>query len=139
MLQVYHHNRLGQSKDEFLQLNGPHMATCHSVVVVMTIASASSLFVYNEIMFAEWLGKPVVVAMFSNSWANIRPSVQSILGGCPSVDFENSLYSNSLDVLMYHLKPLRHMPAVILEQDFLDRMADGVKPLKVLVSLSKYM
>ena len=103
----------------------------------MTTAAAPSLFVYNEILFADWLEKPIMVLMFNNSWTSFRPSVQAILGGCSSVDFENRLYSESLDVLMYHIKPLRHMPAVILEQDFLNRMIDGLKPLKVLISLGK--
>ena len=137
MFQVCQHNRLGQSKDEFLQLNGPHMAVCHYVIVVMTTASAQSLFVYNEILLADWLEKSIVVLMFNNSWLSTRTCVQSILGGCASVDFENSLYPESLDVLMYHIKPLRHMPAVILEQDFLSRVVDGLKPLKVLVSFSE--
>ena len=61
--------------------------------------------------------------------------MQAILGSCPAVDFESRPYEESMDILLYHLKPFRNMPAVILEQEFLDRMADGLKPLRVLAVL----
>ena len=101
----------------------------------MSSESAKSLFVYNELLFAYWLGKPIVVTMVKNSWNAMRLNMQALLGSCSAVNFETKPYSESLDVLLYHVKPLRHMPAVILEQEFLDRMVGGIKPLQVLVNI----
>jgi hypothetical protein len=100
----------------------------------MSGESANSLFVYNELLFADWLDKPCIVAMVKNSWNNMRLNIQALLGSCPAVDFETKPFHESLDVLLYHVKPFRNMPAVILEQEFLDRMVDGIKPLRVLVN-----
>ncbi|EDO28203.1 predicted protein [Nematostella vectensis] len=126
------HKRLGQSKEDFLKLNGPDLGASSSVVVLMSEASATSVFVYSELLFADWLNKPFIVAMAKNSWGAMRPSVQAILGDCPAIDFESCSYHDCMDVLRYQLKPLRSMPAVILEQEFLDHMVDSIKPLKVL-------
>lgn len=134
-LQVFKHERLGQSRDEFLQLNATHLASSSHVIIILSNAAATSLFIYNEVLFADWLGKPFVVAMAANSWNKLRPNMQAILGSCPAVDFESRPYEESMDILLYHLKPFRNMPAVILEQEFLDRMADGLKPLRVLAVL----
>ena len=61
--------------------------------------------------------------------------MQAILGSCPAVDFESKPFDDSMDILSYHLKPFRNMPAVILEQEFLDRMEEGLKPLRTLAVL----
>lgn len=100
----------------------------------MSGEAASSLFIYNELQFADWLDKLCIVAMVKNSWSKMRLNMQALLGSCPAVDFETQSFNDSLDVLLYHVKPLRNMPAVILEQEFLDRMVDGIKPLQVLVN-----
>lgn len=134
-VQVFKHERLGQSKEEFLQLNSAHLAACSHVIILLSTAAATSLFVYNEVLFADWLGKPFVVAMAANSWDKLRPNMQAILGSCPAVNFEGDPYEDNIDILLYHLKPFRNMPAVILEQDFLDRMVEGLKPLRVLAAL----
>ena len=133
---MFKHERLGQSREEFLQLNSAHLATSSHVIILLSTAAASSLFVYNEVLFADWLGKPFVVAMAANSWDKLRPNMQAILGSCPAVNFEGNRYEESMDILLYHLKPFRNMPAVILEQAFLDRMVEGLKPLRVLATLS---
>ena len=132
--QVFKHERLGQSRDEFLQLNAPHLASCRQVIILLSDTAATSLFVYNEVLFADWLGKPFVIVMVTNSWSKLRPNMQAILGGCPAVDFECRPLEESLEILLYHLKPFRKMPAVILEQEFLDRMAEGLRPLRVLAA-----
>ena len=134
--QVFKHERLGQSREEFLQLNSAHLASCGHVIILLSTAAASSLFVYNEVLFADWLGKPFVVAMAANSWDKLRPNMQAILGSCPAVNFEGGPYEESMDILLYHLKPSRNMPAVILEQEFLDRMVEGLRPLRILATLS---
>ncbi|XP_077991406.1 uncharacterized protein LOC144445654 [Glandiceps talaboti] len=133
-LQVLSHEKLGQSKDEFLQVNGPHVATAKHIIVVMTDASASSPFVFHEVLFADWLGKTLVTAMFKNVWSKLRPSVKAVLGECPAVDFETKMYSESMDVLEHQIKPLRKVPGVVLEQAYLNRMADGLKPLQILAA-----
>ena len=54
------------------------------------------------------------------------------LGECPAIDFVSKLYTESVDVLEHHIKPLRTVPGVILEQAYLNKMTDGVKPLAAL-------
>ena len=130
---MFKHERLGQSKEEFLQLNSAQLFASSHVIVLLTSASATSLFLYNEVLFAHWLGKPLVVAMMENSWSKLRPCLQVVLGSVSAVNFEGKPYHDSMDVLTYHLKPLKNLP-VILEQDYLDRMEEGVKPLQVLLS-----
>ena len=110
------------------------------MIILLSNSAATSLFVYNEVLFADWLGKPFVVVMAANAWEKLRPNMQAILGSCPAVDFENRAYEESMDILLYHLKPFRNMPAVILEQEFLDRMVEGLKPLRTLAVLpGKYI
>ncbi|KAK7485320.1 hypothetical protein BaRGS_00023419 [Batillaria attramentaria] len=135
-LQVIHHDsmKLGRSKEEFLQINGPHIATATHVVVLMTDALTSSPFIFHEVLFADWLGKKIVTAMFKNVWTNMRYSLKAVLGECPAVDFETKMYAESLDVLEHHIKPLRRVPGVVLEQTYLNKMADGLKPLEMLAS-----
>ncbi|XP_021372208.1 uncharacterized protein LOC110462547 isoform X1 [Mizuhopecten yessoensis] len=137
-LQVVHHDsmKLGKSKEEFLNINGPVMATSSQVVVLLTEASTTSPFVFHEVLFADWLGKKLVTAMFKNVWTNFRASLKAVLGECPSVDFETKMYNESLDVLEHHIKPLRRVPGVVLEQAYLNKMAEGLKPLEVLGTVS---
>lgn len=53
------------------------------------------------------------------------------------MDFETKMYNESLDVLEHHIKPLRRVPGVVLEQAYLNKMAEGLKPLEVLGSVSQ--
>ncbi|XP_045158971.2 uncharacterized protein LOC123524677 isoform X2 [Mercenaria mercenaria] len=133
-LQVIHHDsiKLGKSKEEFLEINGPQMATATHVVVLITEAASSSPFVFHEVLFADWLGKKLVSAVFKNIWPTLRPSLKAVLGDCPAIDFETKMYNESLDVLEHHIKPLRRVPGVVLEQAYLNKMADGLKPLEAL-------
>jgi hypothetical protein len=39
-----------------------------------------------------------------------------------------------MDILEHHIKPLRTIPGVVLEQAYLNKMADGLKPLSTLAS-----
>jgi hypothetical protein len=82
MLQVIHHDslKLGHSKDEFLQINGPHIATATHVIILMTEASAKSPFVFHELLFADWLGKKLVTIMFKNMWPSLRTALKAVLG-----------------------------------------------------------
>lgn len=80
--QVIHHDsiKLGKSKEEFLEINGPQMATATHVIVLVTEAAALSPFVFHEVLFADWLGKKLVSAVFKNVWFNLRPSLKAVLG-----------------------------------------------------------
>lgn len=51
------------------------------------------------------------------------------VGECLAVDFERNLYSEGMDVLEHHLKPLKSLPGVVLEQSYLNKMAEGLRPL----------
>lgn len=57
-----------------------------------------------------------------------------LLGNCPAVDFETKMYAESLDVLEHQIKPLRRVPGVVLEQAYLNKMSEGLKPLEMLVN-----
>lgn len=78
--QVVYSEYLGQSKEEFLRENGPHMSLAAKVVLVLTEAAAGSPIVYLQVLFSEWLGKTMMTAVFRNSWDRLRPSLKVILG-----------------------------------------------------------
>ncbi len=44
------------------------------------------------------------------------------------------MYTESMDVLEHHIKPLRTVPGVILEQAYLNKMQEGIKPLALLAA-----
>ena len=81
------HEKLGQSKDEFLSINGPLIASAKHVIVVLTDAATSSPFIFHEVLFADWLGKSLVTVMFKNVWKKMRPSLKSVLGKLCSLSF----------------------------------------------------
>ena len=53
-------------------------------------------------------------------------------GECQAVDFETKMYVDSLSVLDFHLRPMKSGAGVVLEQAYLNRMEEGVKPLATL-------
>lgn len=79
---MIHHDsvKLGKSKEEFLQINGPQVAMATQVIVLLTEAATGSPFVFHEVLFADWLGKKLVTAMFKNTWTNLRSSLKAVLG-----------------------------------------------------------
>ena len=56
------------------------MAQAMFVLVVMTTPAAASPFVFHEVLFADWLGKKLVTAMFNNTWSSLRVSLKAVLG-----------------------------------------------------------
>ena len=52
-----------------------------------------------------------------------------IVGECGGVDFVRALYSEALEILQHHLRGQHSVPGVILEQAYLNKMQDGIKPL----------
>ncbi|XP_038057183.1 uncharacterized protein LOC119728850 [Patiria miniata] len=133
-LQVCCHEKLGQSKEEFLAINGPLIATAKHVIILLTEGATASPFIFHEVLFADWLGKSLVTVMFKNVWQKMRPSLKAVIGEFPAVDFETKMYSESMDILEHHIKPLRKVPGVVLEQTYLNRMSEGLKPLQVLAA-----
>ena len=77
---MLHHQKLGQSKEEFLRLNAAQMACAGHVLILLTEAATNSPFVFHELLFSDWLGKKIVTAMFKNTWTNLRPSLKAVLG-----------------------------------------------------------
>ena len=126
---MVNHQKLGQSKEEFLQLNSMLMSSATHLLILLTESSTSSPFVHNEVLFGDWLGKKLVSAMFKSCWSALRPTLRAVLGDCPSVDFESQMYMEGIDLLEHHIKPMRVMPGIVLEQSYLNRMADGIRPL----------
>ena len=56
------------------------MASANHVVVMLTEGALGSPFVFHEILFADWLGKKLVTAMFKNVWKDLRASMKAVLG-----------------------------------------------------------
>ncbi|XP_072045450.1 uncharacterized protein [Amphiura filiformis] len=133
-LQVTSHTKLGQSKDEFLQINGPQIAAAKHVIIVLTAGACQSPFVFQEVLFADWLGKTLVTAMFKSCWDKLKASLKAILGECPAIDFETRMFPESMDILQHQIKPLRKVPGVVLEQSYLNRMTEGIKSLQIMSS-----
>ncbi|XP_043921818.1 uncharacterized protein LOC122797090 [Protopterus annectens] len=131
-LQVLTWEKLGQSKEEFLKTNSPLIASAAKVLLILTETAAGSTFVYHQILFSEWLGKTILIAVFRNPWPLLRTALRAMLGEKPAVDFENQLYPVALNILDHQLNPPRRVPGVILAQSYLERMEEGVKPLKAL-------
>lgn len=79
-IQVTHHQKLGNSKEEFLQENAAQMATASHVIILLTEPAINSPFVFHEVLFADWLGKKLLTAVFRNMWFALRPSLKAVLG-----------------------------------------------------------
>ena len=56
------------------------MATASHVIVIVTESIANSPFVFHEVLFADWLGKKLVSAVFKNVWFSFRPALKAVLG-----------------------------------------------------------
>ena len=48
------------------------------------------------------------------------------------MDFETKMYTESMDVLEHFMKPVKSMPGVVLEQAYLNKMTEGLKPFSLL-------
>ena len=58
----------------------------------------------------------------------------TITGQCLAVDFERNLYTEGMAILEHHLKPMHSLPGVVLEQSYINKMAEGLQPLARLAS-----
>ncbi|XP_078486656.1 uncharacterized protein LOC100186349 [Ciona intestinalis] len=131
-LQVLSHDKLGQSREEFLQLNGGSLAKCSYAICLMTEAASTSPFVFHEVLFSYWLGgdRSLLTLLFSNSWNKLKNSMKATMGDSPAIDFEKKLYSESMSILEHHIKPQPNLTGVVLEQKYLEQMTEGVQTLK---------
>ena len=77
---MLHHAKLGGSKEEFLKANAPLLTTCSTGLVLLTDSSVHSPFIFQEVLFADWLGKKLLTAVFSNMWPGLKPSLKAVLG-----------------------------------------------------------
>ena len=82
LLQVLVHDKLGQSKEEFLQLNGQLLAKCAYVICLMTDGAAVSPFLFHEVLFYSWMGgnRSIVTLLFKNVWSKLKTPMKAILG-----------------------------------------------------------
>ncbi|XP_039258040.2 uncharacterized protein LOC120334601 [Styela clava] len=131
---VITHGKLGQSRSEFLKLNGGLLAQCNHVICILTESAAASPFVFHEVLFSSWLGggRTIATAAFKNVWDKLKNPLKAALGDSPSIDFETKMYSESLDVLEHLIKPPDKIAGIVLEQTYIDRMNDGIQPLRAL-------
>ena len=84
-------------------------------------------------MFAEWLGKPMVIALFENIWKQLRLSLWAILADCQAINFETALYIDGFDFLYNEIKPARVVSGVVYEQRYLNQVSEGVCPFQEMV------
>lgn len=83
-LQVLTHEKLGQSRAEFLQLNGAILAQCSHVICILTDAAAASPFAFHEVLFSCWLGgRMMISAVFKNVWEKLKNPIKAALGESP--------------------------------------------------------
>lgn len=128
-LTVLSHERLGRTKDEFLEASGPGLSAARQVVVVLSDAAVTSPFVMQETLLATWLERRVITALFSPVWNELRSCLRAVLGPQSAVDFASRMYQDALAVLEHALKPAQQVPGVVLEQSYLQRMAEGLRSL----------
>lgn len=108
-----------------LDLNGmdQKILACKDACVYICIKLVKHVLVYHDLntllLFVELFEWCIVLCLM-------------FVGECPAVDFETKMYNESLDVLEHHIKPLRRVPGVVLEQSYLNKMAEGLKPLEML-------
>ena len=60
--------------------NASHMAMASHVIVLLTEAATYSPSIFQETVFANWLDRHLITAVFKNCWANLRTGLRAILG-----------------------------------------------------------
>ena len=70
---------------------------------------------------------------FSSTW-KINYAISFVEGDSSAIDFETKMYADSMDVLEHHIKPVRSVPGVVLEQAYLNKMSEGLRPFCQLAS-----
>ncbi|PAA72933.1 hypothetical protein BOX15_Mlig007340g1 [Macrostomum lignano] len=136
-VRVSHVEELDESRDDFLRKNGPAMAACGHVLVLLTEHSPRSAVFYHCVMFAEWLGRRVIVLFLTNCWFQLRPALRALLYDAQGLDFSGQPVADSLDELGSAIvAPERTHPAVVLEQSYVRKLARKLPPAGYLAHTS---
>jgi len=133
-LKVFSHKSLGRSKEEFLRHNAHNIASSSHVIFLFTRKGGCSPFAFYQLLFAIWLGKSLIVAVFESCTDTARPAICTMLSEFPAIDFATSLYLDGLDLLLNEIKPPRTMSGIVYEQRYLRQMAEGICQFKEILS-----
>ena len=109
-----------------MKANAHSIASSSRVIFLFTSRGANSPFAFYETVFAVWLGRPLIVAVFENCFDKMKLSLSAILSDVPAIDFASTLYLDGLDLLVNEIMPPRAVSGVIFEQKYLRRVAEGV-------------
>ena len=80
MLQAVRNCQSYKSYDEFMLINGSHVALSSAVIVLVTKSLPHSPRVVEEILFCIWMNKKIISVMFDNVWNMMPLSLKCLLG-----------------------------------------------------------
>ena len=133
--QVHTHDDFGSSRTPSQsKSNARYLSEAATVIFIMSSSTERSHFAFKELLLVAWLDKPILSAVFKNSWNDTRYSMKAILGQKPAVNFTTNMYLEGLEVLRYHVTPSQSRTRAIFQQQYVQNMRDGVKSLESLVS-----
>lgn len=133
--QVHTHDDLDSSKPALhSKSDARYISEAAIVVFIMSSSTERSHFAFKELLLVAWLDKPIITAVFKNSWNDARYSMKAILGQKPAINFTRNMYLEGLEVLRYHVTPSQCQTRAIFQQQYVQNMRDGVKSLESLVS-----
>ncbi|XP_051785315.1 uncharacterized protein LOC127528469 [Erpetoichthys calabaricus] len=135
-LRVLQNEKLSHTKEEYLKACASHLTSAKKVLVLLTDTAPGSSVIYLQVLLSEWLGKQFLIAVYKNSWERLRPSLKLVLGEKSAIDFERQLFKEATSILHEQLRTRKTITGVVLEQSYVDRLAEGVKPLQSLTSKS---
>lgn len=130
------HGGSGSSKS-----NSRLLAEASTVVFLLTSSSDNSHVVFQDILLAVWLKKELITALFDpDALTSARHSLRAVVAKQPAINFERDHYLEGLDLLRYHICHGRGLlPKVVLQQHYLQKMRNGLKPLASLLENNQGM
>ena len=131
VFQVQMHN----AGSEFSKSSARLLAEAATVVFLLTPSSDNSHVVFRELLLAAWLEKQIITAVFDRSAAtSARHALRAIIAKHPAIDFEGDRCLEGLEILRYHVSRRRRVqPKVILQEHYIQKMRNGLKPLETLL------
>ncbi|XP_075246190.1 uncharacterized protein LOC142339800 [Convolutriloba macropyga] len=149
---VTYHQKLGQSREEFLMENGPIMAQCSNFLVIMSQSGASSPFVYNEVVFVEWMERNMCTVLMrgeggggdghegSSIESKMRVGMKAILEDKPAATLSISSFNEDMEVVEYLVAPARPIPShVVLQQEYVYMLTENIRCLADFFSTSSQL
>ena len=123
----------------FSSASARHLAEASMVIFLLTSSSDNSHVVFKEILLAAWLEKEIITAVFDQSaTTSARHALRAIVAKQLAINFGRERYLEGLDVLRYHVSHGRGVhPRAILQQNYVQKMRAGVKPLEILLEKNK--